>query len=645
MCLEDNVDARTYSYLFKHKLVKAKDKIEDVKVVVKAFQETESICNTTGPYIFIKNDSKDNRREAIVISALLLSNKKKIRELALGYLLQSNIVSLMCSSTQEIITKNKPAILCESREKWVAAAIKVYDSIENDWLFNYQGVLQSLKTDFNDGINKCLSKLMRPDISALAALNRGILTPSQSQNEIRKQIKEIVAEASIFTEALEKYYTTFGYIPLADDISVCALYDDWVQSKGCFENIWQSLWEWADSNPSPILRYHVCNLFIKNPSLVPDDGKNKLLSEVLFIVCFSEQEKVQWYNPWVVRCELARYYCEYLESKLPGAISEKIASQSWWLAEQVSTIFRTKTNIKVFREKTVEPEEDHMSIVWQLVKLAVEPSVFRYATLYVRNLWSISMTSQLGEEALNILLSSATEAQKESLASTITGILANLFPMKRPDDKPVFGFDSGCIGTAQALIKTGYQGKRKDMLNVLIESVTKITNESQLETFLKRLPEGNKADQILTGLAVHILAGMNRLPEQIIWNCVTDKDWIKKVFSQLNDLYAENLFDGLHEIQLRNRDKWDEQIPHAYAFLCEELHQDKEKRKLFFAFTVISSLSADSVSAIDRLLKGKNKFDYQDEVEHWCNKIEYSIPHVSELNRARLRGILASLYI
>jgi hypothetical protein len=66
-------------------------------------------------------------------------------------------------------------------------------------------------------------------------------------------------------------------------------------------------------------------------------------------------------------------------------------------------------------------------------------------------------------------------------------------------------------------------------------------------------------------------------------------------------------------MQLRNKGKWYEQLPHLYAFPCEELRQDKNKRKLLFAFTVISSLAADSVSAIDRLLKSGDRFIYGQE--------------------------------
>ena len=551
----------------------------------------------------------------------------------------------MCTGTHNILIKNKSAILCELQDKWVGAAITIYDSLENDWLYNYNGMLQSVKMCFDDGIKKCLTKLMRPDIPALVALGEGVLTPSQSVDEFKKLIKDIIENAQTFQDALEKYYITMGRVPLANDISVCALYDSWIRIKGNVDDIWQSVWKWADCNSSPIRRYHACNLFIKNPTLIPDESKSKFVLEVLSIICFSEQDKNQWYNPWFIRCELARYYCEYLESKLPGANSEKIASQSWWLADQMGAIYQTQQGNKAFMDQVVEPEEDLMRTIWQLVRLAVSPSVLRYATLYVKNMWSISLISQLGEDTLSLLLSTATDTQKDSLASTITGVLANLFPLKISDVEPVLGFDSGCVGAAQALIKTGYQGERKELLNVLIKCVVQISDNFELETYLKRLPEGNVADQMLIGIMMHLLACLNKAPEQIIWNFITDKDWIKKVFAQLGNICTERFFDALHELQLRNKDKWDEQIPHLYAYLCEELQENKEKQKLLFAFTILSSIAAGSVSAIDRLLKGKNKFDYQDEMKDWRNKIEYIMPYVSEICRARLRGMLASLYI
>ncbi len=109
----------------------------------------------------------------------------------------------------------------------------------------------------------------------------------------------------------------------------------------------------------------------------------------------------------------------------------------------------------------------------------------------------------------------------------------------------------------------------------------------------------------------------------------------------------EQFFDGLNEIQQRTKGKWDKQLPHLYAILCEEFHksEDNEKLKYCFAFTVLSSIIADSVSAIDRLLTSMDKFIYKEEVKRWRHIIEYCFPNIPDWYRAKLRAILASLYI
>lgn len=257
------------------------------------------------------------------------------------------------------------------------------------------------------------------------------------------------------------------------------------------------------------------------------------------------------------------------------------------------------------------------------------------------------MVSQLCSETLEILLSAATETQKKTIDAVVAGNIMNLFPIRRADDKLVFAFDKGCVEPARALVKSGYEEQDKGMLSSFLDSVAKITSKEGLQDSLKRLPEGNAADQMLSIHAVHILANMDRAPKEFIWDCLVDRDWGKRTFAGLNVMCAEHLFGGLNEIQLRIRTKgkWDEQLPHLYATLSEELDEDKEKRKVSFAFAVISSLAANSVSAVDRLLKGKDRFNYQEEVGDWRRKIEYSIPLVPHWCRARLRAMLASLHV
>jgi len=644
--LEDKMDVRTYVHLLKHGLAKGRSGAKDITTIEQAFRETKSLCNIPGPFIFYRPDESKGTRVVMTIYHVILNRSPKVRKLTSEYLLKEEMATYMCPQVLDMIRESVGVVSSRSRKKWIPAAVKLSDAIENDWLLNYQGVLQAVKMNFDDGIGKCLTKIMCPDTSALGAMGKGVLTPSRSQDEIKGRVREIVAKASEFTAALQEYYMGFGHIPLAADMSVCSLYNEWVRTMGPVEDTWQLFWEWAASLTSPLARYHVCYFFANNPELIPADAKQQFVKEVIAVICPSEEDKGQWFEAWTSRCELARYYCEYLECRLPGASGEKITTQAWWLADKVADVCGDDPeNIKRFREQTVEPEESSTSIIWQLTHLATEPSFLRYATLYVKNLWSLSLVSQLCSETLEILLSAATETQKKAIDAAVAGNLVNLFPIRRADDKLVFAFDKGCVEPARALAKSGYEEQDKEMLSSFIDGVAKITSEAGLRDSLKRLPEGNATDQMLSAHAVHILANMDRVPKEFIWDCLVDKDWVKRTFVGLNAMCAEHLFGGLNEIQLRTKGKWDEQLPHLYATLSEELGEDEEKRKLSFAFTVISSLAANSVSAVDRLLKGKGRFNYQEEVGYWRRKIEYSIPLIPQWCRARLRAMLASLYV
>jgi len=78
----------------------------------------------------------------------------------------------------------------------------------------------------------------------------------------------------------------------------------------------------------------------------------------------------------------------------------------------------------------------------------------------------------------------------------------------------------------------------------------------------------------INGLVVHvmhILANIDRAPKEFIWECLYDRELMKNVFDSLNIICANRFCEGLREIQLRSRGKWDEQLPYIFAIACEEL--------------------------------------------------------------------------
>lgn len=644
--LEDRVDARTYVHLVKHGLSTGRKMAQDANAIQQAFAESRSLCDIPGPLVFHRPEAAGPNVSAGSTAHLILSVTRRVREVAVEYLLRAEMGDCLSPHTLAKIKEMKEALFSRYRKRWIPAAVEVSDLLEDDWLLNYQGVLQSVKMNFDAGIADYLTRIMRPNTTSLGSMGRGILTPTEKHDEIRARIRQIAVEASTFKAALEGYYLSFGHIPLSRDLSVSCLYNEWTRKGNSLENVWDVFWEWTDSHTSPLPRYHMCCFFAENPGLIPANDKKRLVKEIVAVIASDEEAKGQWYNPWLTRCELARYYLEYLECRLPGANSEMISTQSWWLADKVASIYgNDPADIRDFRERAVESEAFRTSLAWQFTRLATAPSALRYATLYIQNMWSLSLVCQLSPETMRILLSAATEPQRKAIQEAVSGNLVNLFPIRHTDDMLVYAFDEGCVEVARALAESTEEKQYKEILTSFVDGVVKITGKAGVEEFLKRLPEGNAADQLLSVHAVHIEASMNRAPKEFIWDCLVDREWVKRVFGTLSPICAEHLFDGLKEIQLRTKGKWDEQLPHLYASLCEDLHEKTEKRRLFFAFAVISSLASGSVSAVDRLLKGGDRFDYKEDVDDWRQRIEHINPLVPQWCRARLRAMLASLHV
>ena len=69
---------------------------------------------------------------------------------------------------------------------------------------------------------------------------------------------------------------------------------------------------------------------------------------------------------------------------------------------------------------------------------------------------------------------------------------------------------------------------------------------------------------------------------------------------------------------------------------CEELAGDTERKRMLFAYTVVSSIAVDSVSAVERLLTGAHRRDYEDFVKKWRERIERITPLAPAWIAARL---------
>jgi hypothetical protein len=98
---------------------------------------------------------------------------------------------------------------------------------------------------------------------------------------------------------------------------------------------------------------------------------------------------------------------------------------------------------------------------------------------------------------------------------------------------------------------------------------------------------------------------------------------------------------GSPELQMQNGAEWATALPHFWARLCEE-GVAEDRRRLLFALTALSCLSAGSTSALRRLLHDPEK-RFAEDATYWRERCEDAVSFAPPWAGAKLRAFLAEL--
>ena len=149
--------------------------------------------------------------------------------------------------------------------------------------------------------------------------------------------------------------------------------------------------------------------------------------------------------------------------------------------------------------------------------------------------------------------------------------------------------------------------------------------------------------QVFLSQLLRVLAGTGDLPEELIWEHITNHEWSSPVLRRLTPPALETLADTLIEYQTQRAGKWASSIPHLFASVILESDCDAERRRLLFAFCVVCSINAGTVSALERVFRSEARWSLEREIRYWARSCEdlysYGLPWV----QSRLRPVLCSL--
>ena len=650
----DKIDVRTITVLYVNDYFKGAFKYPSVneKTILPLLYNKEHpylLSHITGPILFQRDDNNKKQFHAAEIINLLLNDNVNIRKAAFFHFEQmlNKEPALLNQRSKEMIIKFKNALNSSDIDKWGDAAINISDAIQDDWLCNLSGVKQCLAINDVKGLEKFLTLVLRPSISSIESIGIGIWAASEQKEKIEEFIFESVLKANDLEKALNSFYYNLGHLPLCNDLSIGRIITEWKKHKRRFKNTWDIVWKWADSINSPLPRFHASQFFANNKKLIKRNSKGKLLDEILEIICVSKKNNadLRWQQAWKLRCELARHYCHYLECRLPGSDSERVAAQSWWLAEQVSMVFDSQPEaIKELRKITIKPEGNMSYRIWELAHPILKSSDLSYATKHVVSLWSLALLTQVGNFLKSFDSTELKKINKHQIENAICSNILGMFPIKpKKMSKVVYSFDRTVMSSAKVWVDSKKNTKSIKTIKAFINGIQKITKKSELKKNLLHFPNADAGNQVFIATAFHSGAHSNVVPEDLIWEFINDKDKFDFLLLKSEPLALELFFKALIEIQIKYGAKWAYLIPHLFATGCEAVHSIPDRRRILFALTLLSSISSDSTSAIERLLKGKQRKDFSEDAKYWKDRIKIFKQYGPRWIQAKLRATAAIL--
>jgi hypothetical protein len=356
------------------------------------------IQGTPGPFLFL-NDGKA-KRLVINMSDGLLNDDPEVRKASVRHFQHlAGLRGLLTPKSADLLNKQSRDAISQNSKKWYRTAMEIFDALQNDFLCCLAGFRQCLELDFREGIDQSVEALFFPSLSSMDSITEPVCSVSNHADDARKPFGAILKSASSLREAATRYFECFGHIPLAGDLSLGRLVQDWIADHHDESAVWETVWAWVGECHSPYARYHACQAFANNPTLVPREmwagfWANSL--EVMTVFRPNDNETPHQ-EAWRLRCDLARHFCRHLECcRRADHASETLAAFSWWMADQVSSVFGfDDAYLSSIRKGPAASFGMKSDKLWHLVHPWAAPSDLRYATLNVRSLWGTALAAQL----------------------------------------------------------------------------------------------------------------------------------------------------------------------------------------------------------------------------------------------------------
>lgn len=642
---------RTIAVMEKNKIKKRAGDYEPAQILIDIIHDKYHPLRaklSPGPLVSLMDSGDTSKRTAYSVAELLYSESPATRIAGLTYFKHLGDEDPMPLSPGTLHNMEQLGDSLASAEDviWRTAAITLADQISDDYLLNLAAVRQCLLMRCDELMNEYLPRIFSPALSWLDTFLPLIYAPSEQREKLGALLDEIVRGSKTIQELLQRYHQLLGHLPLGAEYSLGNLIREWTKIHGVSGGEWDAIWAWADKSFSATAEYHACQSLLANPALVAGDCSRALWGRILGLIERGGVEGTGRATPLRMVDILARYYTDYLECNIPGIDGERSAVMGLWFASRVQSVFgKTKAALGYLAAK-IQHSVGLVGLTWKLSTPPVGPSVLRQNAISDLSLWESSLLCAISKNIGCLALSDLSDERLGALDASLLGNLKWIISPEigTPKDQGLYLVGGDCFDLVTHRAGIDRLPESRAQITECLDLRKQFADPAALMQIAGGVKNGTPEIKLTAAVLLDLYSQMNALPFSDIWPLLNDEQWRKDALVCDDSVVPELMLDALLNLQVKGDDKCRSELPHLLAITCEQVSSAGGKEFLFLCL-VASAISTGNISAIERLLKGEARGQYQGLVDHWRNQLSILMPTAPGWIAGRMRVVMASLYL
>ena len=572
---------------------------QGIREILKDLNHPDRVEGPIGPNLFFKESAGVT---AIDVDTMLLHPDNEIRCTAFEFFKSGISNKWVSRLSADLIQAKENEIQSPDKSKWRPAGIEIVESLRVDLYLHLAGLRQSIAHHFQEGVNKHLTFLMRPPLTALQYLRPPIYCPSEQRTELADLIENCASNPNL-EAALSDYLDNCGYLPICSEFSASRMVEEWESKNGAQKSLWEKIQSWTQTNNSPTAKFHAILIALNNQAAMPDNIE-LFWENVLRVLNLRETQNFTDSPSWQLYSELASHYCRHIESLHPGQDGERVSSYAWWLTDLVGQALATsETQAEMMLHRVVQPEAQISFSKWLISRSHVIPSSLRFGTLYLSSVWAISLLTQLSFSKNQHLLKNAKADKKEKIKEILKGYLITSPIAETPKvDAIVFAFQEN--EKLDHLLDALMDTEELDTFRKLVSIRQELQDPVELTKSLERVLDKDYVEQLLTMLVLKGSICSSDDAESAFRMWIEEQDGFIECLKNLPSQVVEHLLEALADFYVRQDANLTVRIPHLLVRAIESL-EDEDRAKRLFLSVFFMSFSGGIVSPIQRALNSK----------------------------------------